>query len=111
MKSQIIGKTVTVTVDRPIGSRHPNYPDIIYPINYGYITVITAGDGEEQDAYILGVNKPLKNFTGLIAAVIHRKNDIENKWIVVPEGFFPSKTDIISLTAFQEQFFDIEIIM
>ena len=52
-----IGKTVTVTVDRPIGTHHPKHPEIVYPINYGYVEGLLGGDGEEQDVYILGVDK------------------------------------------------------
>lgn len=33
----LIGKIVTVTVDRPLGSYHPKHKDMYYPINYGYI--------------------------------------------------------------------------
>lgn len=43
-----IGKTVTVTVDRPIGTHHPKHPEIVYPINYGYVEGLLGGDGEEQ---------------------------------------------------------------
>lgn len=52
MESAIIGKTVTVNVDRPLGSHHPVYKELRYPVNYGYIKGIVAPDGEEQDAYI-----------------------------------------------------------
>ena len=55
---------VKVIIDRPFGSRHPKFPDMIYPVNYGYIDGIIAGDGEKQDAYILGVDVPLKFFEG-----------------------------------------------
>ena len=48
-----------------------------YPINYGYIEGVMAPDGEEQDAYILGVNEP--KFTGKIIAIVHRKDDGEEK--------------------------------
>ncbi len=107
----MIGKTVTVTVDRPLGSLHPNHPDICYPINYGYIEGIFAPDGEEQDAYILGIDCPVKEFTGRVIAIIHRKNDIEDKWVVAPEGVIFTKEQIRSATHFQEQYFDISIIM
>ena len=53
----VIGDIVKITVDRPLGSRHPKHKNIIYPINYGYIEGIIAPDGEEQDAYILGVRR------------------------------------------------------
>ena len=43
----MLGETVTVTIDRPMGTYHPNHPDIYYPVNYGYIEGIIAGDGEE----------------------------------------------------------------
>jgi len=48
-----------------------------YPINYGYIEGVMAPDGEEQYAYILGVNEPVKKFTGKIIAIVYRKDDIE----------------------------------
>ena len=38
-----------------------------------------APDGEEQDAYIIGVDEPVKKFTGKVVAIIHRKDDIEDK--------------------------------
>ena len=46
MKHEIIGKTVEVTMDRPIGARHPKHPEVVYPINYGYIAGLMGGDGE-----------------------------------------------------------------
>ena len=78
-----IGKHVLVVVDRPIGYQHG---DITYPINYGYIPGIIAGDGEEQDAYILGVNEPIAEFDGQVVAAIRRKNDCEDKLVVAPVG-------------------------
>ena len=42
----MIGEIVTVTVDRPLGSFHPEHKDMYYPINYGYIEGIIAPDGE-----------------------------------------------------------------
>ena len=106
-----IGKIVTVTVDRPLGSLHPKHPDICYPINYGYVAGIPAPDGEEQDAYILGVDHPVKEFTGQVVAIIHRKNDVEDKWVVAPEGMTFTEQEILDATRFQEQYFDIILIM
>lgn len=54
----MLGKYVKVIVDRPLGSFHPKHKDIFYSVNYGYIEGIIAGDGEYQDAYILGIDKP-----------------------------------------------------
>lgn len=48
----MIGKTVKVTVDRPLGSVHPKYKNIVYPVNYGYVDGIIAPDGEEYERKI-----------------------------------------------------------
>lgn len=82
-----------------------------YPINYGYIEGIMAPDGEGQDAYILGVNGPVDKFTGKITAIVHRKDDIEEKRVVVPDGITFSKEEIKRQIHFQEQYFDSEIVM
>ncbi len=107
----MIGAVVTVTVDRPLGSFHPEHKDIFYPINYGYIKGVIAPDGEEQDAYIIGVDKPVEKFTGKIIAIIHRLDDAEDKWVVCPEHMTFSKEEIAKLVKFQEQFFETEIIL
>ncbi|MBP1542984.1 MAG: inorganic pyrophosphatase [Oscillospiraceae bacterium] len=107
----MIGKTVTVTVDRPLGSFHPEHHDMYYPVNYGYVEGVMAPDGEEQDAYILGISEPVEHFTGQVIAVIHRFDDVEDKWVVVPEGASFTKEEIAEQVRFQEQYFDSEIRM
>ena len=97
--------TVTVIIDRPLGSFHPNHPDLFYPVNYGYIPGTLAPDGEEQDAYLLGVEEPVDTFTGRIIALIHREDDVEDKWVVAPEGMTFTQEQIRSAVHFQEQFF------
>ena len=47
--SNIIGKSVKGTIDRPLGSAHPRHKEMIYPINYGYVDGVFADDGAEQD--------------------------------------------------------------
>lgn len=107
----MIGAIVTVTVDRPLGSYHPEHREMYYPVNYGYIKEITAPDGEEQDAYILGVDQPVSEFTGKVIAVVHRYNDVEEKWVVAPEGKVFSAEEIKEQIAFQEQYFQSEVRM
>lgn len=107
----MIGKVVKVIVDRPLGSYHPTHKDIYYPINYGYIEGIIAPDGEEQDAYVLGVHTAVEEFTGKVIAVIHREDDIEEKWVVAPEDMNFSKEEIMEQVRFQEQYFKSSIKM
>ncbi len=99
-----IGKTVEVTIDRPLGSKHPKSGHF-YPVNYGFLPNVPAPDGEDMDAYVLGVFAPLDTFTGHCIAVIQRNDDNDDKVIVVPEGKSYSDDQILSLTEFQERFF------
>lgn len=108
--SEIIGRRVSVTVDRPLGSAHPNHPDLIYPVNYGCVEGLIAPDGEEQDVYILGIDKPIERFEGIIIAVIHRLDDVEEKWVAAPENMRFSKDEILAAVEFQERFFKSEIL-
>ena len=107
----MIGKIVKVIVDRPLGTFHPKHKDIFYSVNYGFILGIIAADGEEQDAYILGIDEPVAEFTGKVIAIIHRFDDVEEKWVVSAENISFSKSEIEKLVYFQEKFFDIEIRM
>jgi inorganic pyrophosphatase len=109
--SDTIGRTVSGTVDRPLGTSHPRHSEMVYPVNYGYVDGVYAGDGAEQDVYIFGAKGPLKNFTGTVVAVIHRLNDVEDKWIVSVDGSVPSREEILEKTDFQERFFMIELYM
>ncbi len=99
---RMLGKLVHVIIDRPIGYDHHN---ILYPVNYGYIPGILAGDGEEQDAYILGIDTPLTEFDGVVVGAVRREDDVEDKLVVAPEGIFFSAADIAEAVHFQEQYF------
>ena len=87
------------------------YPHLYYPVNYGYVKEIIAPDGEEQDAYVLGIDRPVKESTGKIIAIIHRNDDTEEKWVVVPENMEFSKQEIEEQIRFQEQYYDSYVIM
>ena len=105
----MIGSIVRVVVDRPLGTFHPKHKDIYYSVNYGYVSNVMAPDGEEQDAYILGINKPVEEFVGRVIAIIHRFDDVEEKWVVATEGVSFTKEEIMKQVAFQEQYFHTEI--
>lgn len=99
----LLGSTVHVEVDRPMGYRHG---DILYPINYGYVPGMMAADGEEQDAYILGITQPIASFDGRVLGAICRRNDVEDKLVVAPEGMVFHQGQIVEAVHFQEQYFD-----
>lgn len=104
-------ESVFVIVDRPLGSCHPQWPDSIYPVNYGYVPGLPAPDGEEQDVYILGVDHPLETFTGPVIAVIDRADDVEDKWVVAPQGRHFTREQIESAVRFQERYFRSQVIV
>lgn len=103
--SDVLGTIVSGTIDRPLGSAHPKHPDMIYPVNYGYVDGVFAGDGAEQDVYVLGADQPLERFSGKVIAVVHRLNDCEDKWIVSADGKEYSREEILKAIEFQEQYF------
>ena len=103
-----LGKTLQVNIDRPLGSRHPSH-GFIYLINYGYLPGVLAPDGEDQDAYVLGVFEPITAFEGRCIAVLHRLDDADVKLVVAPEGKAYSDEQILALTEFQERFVQVEI--
>ena len=105
----MLGQIVDVKMDRELGTRHPKH-GFMYMVNYGFIPNTISGDGEELDAYVLGVYEPVSEFNGKVIAYIHRVNDDDDKLIVVPEGKDYSDDAIRALTEFQERFFESEII-
>lgn len=105
MVKKYLGEKITVEMDRQMGSKHPKH-GFIYPVNYGFIPGTIAADGEELDAYVLGVHKPLETFEGIVIAIIHRTNDDDDKLVVMPEGKNYTDDQIRALTEFQEAYFE-----
>ena len=72
-------ETVTVKIDHPLGSTDEDNPSIVYPINCGYVErdceIGQNGEFSRQEAYVLGVDVPLDEFTGVLTAVARRKDD------------------------------------
>lgn len=105
-----LGKEVEVTIDRMLGSRHPKH-GFVYEVNYGFISGTKAPDGEELDAYVLGVDESVQTFSGICIAIIHRLDDDDDKLVVIPKSLEDiSDEEIRKVTYFQEQFFTSEII-
>ncbi|MEI7777558.1 MAG: inorganic diphosphatase [bacterium] len=101
-----LNKTVTVKMDRPLGSNHPKH-GFRYEVNYGFIPNTKMADGEELDAYVIGPNKSLDEFTGTCIAYIERTDDIDDPKLIVVSDDKKDITDTEIMTAvnFQEKFF------
>lgn len=109
MLNNYLGKKIKIKIDRPLGSKHPKY-DMIYPVNYGFVAGTKSADGEEVDAYLLGVDKPVSDFSGRVIAIIKRLDDNDDKLVVAPEGVEFSDEEIMKQVEFQEKYFKSEII-
>ena len=102
--NEYLNQKLYIKIDRPMGSKHPKY-DMIYPINYGYLPNTISGDGEEIDCYLLGVNKPVNDYTGTCIAIIKRLNDNDDKLIIVPDNYNLTNEDIDKEIDFVEKYF------
>ena len=100
-----LGKQHDVQIDRPLHSTHPRHPDIKYELNYGFVPDTCAGDGHEVDVYVMGVDRPIDRFTGHCIAIIHRKNDTEDKLIIAPMGINFTDAEINDTNAFSGTIF------
>lgn len=103
---EMLGKTVKVKIDRPMGTIHNG---ITYPLNYGYIEDLVALDGEFQDAYVIDLDKQKNEIVGNVIGIIQRINDIEDKLIVSTTSKEYTVAEIESIVKFQEQYFTHEI--
>lgn len=106
---EYLGKEVDVVMDRPLGSKHPKW-GFVYDVNYGYIPDTISGDGEELDVYVLGEDKPIQQFRGVVKAIIHRTNNDDDKLVVMSNKKNFSKQEIYNKVKFQEKYFNSQII-
>ena len=70
--------------ERPKGSAHPRYPDMIYPLDYGFIPNTKSSDGAEIDAW-RGSLGSLK-VTAVVTTYDGLKSDMETKVLIGCNG-------------------------
>lgn len=105
---KILGKTVKVIIDRPLGSKDPADEGIEYSLNYGYLQNTFANDGNKQEAYIMGEIEPLQEFVGQVVAIVNRLNDKKDILVVSKDNLF-TKQEISEAINFKERFFEFEL--
>jgi inorganic pyrophosphatase len=69
-----------VVIDRPKGSYHPEHPQILYEVDYGYLEGTSSPDGEDVDVWIGSSGE--KTVVGIIATVDLAKHDTEIKLLL-----------------------------
>jgi inorganic pyrophosphatase len=72
--------TNPIVIDRPKGSAHPRYPEVIYPLHYGYLKNTTAADGGGIDVWLGSLET--KMLTGILCTFDTLKRDMEIKLLL-----------------------------
>ena len=68
-----------VVIDRPKGTVHPRYADLIYPVDYGYLKDTASMDGAGIDVW---VGTDGKRVDAIICTVDLMKRDSEIKILI-----------------------------
>lgn len=76
---QLVKKS-EIIIDRPKGSAHPKYPNLIYPVDYGYLNGTTSMDHSGIDVWI-GTDAK-QEIDAIICTVDLLKQDSEIKILI-----------------------------
>jgi inorganic pyrophosphatase len=72
--------TNKIIIDRPKGKPHPRYPQLIYPLDYGYLESTIASDGGGIDVWMGSLQT--KTLTGILCTFDKIKRDAEIKLLI-----------------------------
>ena len=83
-----------IVIDRPRGSQHPRYPDLVYPLDYGFLAGTSAMDGAGIDIWLgtggaRTVSGGARTVSGVVLTVDLAKRDSEMKVLI---GCTPEET-------------------
>jgi inorganic pyrophosphatase len=70
----------SIVLDRPKGKAHPRHPEMIYPLDYGYLENTFAADGGGIDVWIGSMSQ--KTLTGILCTFDRLKRDAEIKLLI-----------------------------
>jgi inorganic pyrophosphatase len=79
--------TNPIIIDRPKGTPHPRYREMIYPLDYGYVENTISSDGGGIDVWIGSLftvtdNERVKTLTGILCTFDTLKWDAEIKLLI-----------------------------
>ena len=69
-----------IVIDRPKGTAHQRFPDLIFPLDYGYLKDTVGGDGNEIDVWLGTAGH--RTLTAIACTVDSLKKDAEIKLII-----------------------------
>lgn len=98
----MLGKYVRVKIEHPINST--NEAGYTYPLNFG-----TVYNFENQDAFIMGIHHPVRNFDGRVIAVLSDRKNKRYIWIVAPKSTRFIVNDILEYLDVKKDFPDYKL--
>ena len=87
---EILVAATSIVIDRPKGSSHPRFPDLKYPLDYGYLEGTGSMDGAGIDVWV-GSEKT-QSINGLLDTIDLQKKDSEIKLVI---GCSESELEVI----------------
>ena len=106
----LLGKTVTVLVDRPYGSLDLRAEGQT-TVNCGYIEeAVTMEDCEIKEACIVGVHMPAEKFTGVVIALVYHEEDSHIHAVVARKGAVIDHDEVIQEIGMVEQYYHSRIV-
>ena len=77
--------TNSLVIDRPKGTSHPRYKEMIYPLDYGYLENTASSDGGGIDMWIGSLSTVMDSsrmLTGILCTFDTLKRDAEIKLLI-----------------------------
>lgn len=106
--SEWLGRTIMVEIDCPAGCIHPRLEDTVFAIHFGFIPGTRGDDGFAIDVYVFddpGAIDPSTPFEATVIAIVHRKDDGQDKLVVSASGQRPTAEEVEAAVEFQEKWF------
>ena len=76
-KMEALVATSPVVIDRPKGTRHPRYPKMVYPLDYGYLEGTSSMDGGGIDVWVGSESARTFTALGLIVDLVKRDSEVK----------------------------------
>jgi inorganic pyrophosphatase len=93
-----------IVIDRPKDKPHPRWPEMIFPLDYGYLESTTAMDGGGIDLWVGSAAH--RNLTAIVCTIDIKKKDSEIKLLI---GCTEAETAIIE--KFHNQYYQSGILI
>lgn len=66
-----------IVIDRPKGTYHPKYPDLVYEVDYGYLENTSSMDGQGIDVFVGTENNQKVNGFAITIDLVKKDSEIK----------------------------------